>query len=405
MLTVLAITSGAAACGPDAGTPEVITVEPGRSIQDAVDDAAPGDLVLIEPGTYHESVEVDVEDIVLRGLDRNEVVLDGRLDLENGITVRADGVAVENLTVRGYRANGVVFVGALDQRGAAGDSYGAAEASEQLRGYRASYVTAHDNGLYGLYAFAAERGVFEHSYVEGNGDAGVYIGQCRPCDALVRDVTGERNAVGYQAINASGVTVVESVWRGNRVGIEVGSQDVERLAPQSGHVIAGNLVVDNDDAGAPGDPSLGFGVGIVVVGGTDDDVERNRIGGHDVAGIVVTDGDGFPPLRNTVAANVLVDNTVDLVFALSDDASGDTGSNCFRDNEASTALPPDLLADPCSGGTAAAPPLDGSSPPTVAVVVDDVPMLPGMPDPTATTWQSAADLDLVVDTAVITVPT
>src|SRR3546814_13503482 len=47
------------------------------TIQEAVDAANPGDLVLIAPGTYEEAVDVTVENLTIRGLDRTEDVLDG----------------------------------------------------------------------------------------------------------------------------------------------------------------------------------------------------------------------------------------------------------------------------------------------------------------------------------------
>ena len=37
----------------------------------------PGDLVLVSPGVYHESVTVATDGIVLRGVDRNRTILDG----------------------------------------------------------------------------------------------------------------------------------------------------------------------------------------------------------------------------------------------------------------------------------------------------------------------------------------
>jgi plastocyanin len=99
------------------------------TIQAAVDAARPGDLVLVGPGVYREEVKVAVPSLVIRGRDRNRVVVDGEFQRPNGISVTADGVAVENLTVRNARSNGLFWTG--------------------VRGYRASYVTAYNNQDHG----------------------------------------------------------------------------------------------------------------------------------------------------------------------------------------------------------------------------------------------------------------
>lgn len=385
----------------------IIDVDPSGSIQDAVDRARPGDLVLLATGVYHESVEVTTDDLVIRGAERNGVVLDGETELENGIVVRSNGVAVENLTVRGYRANGVLFVGELDQRGASGDAYGAAPDSVQLQGYRASYITAHDNGLYGLYAFASQRGVFEHSYAAGHPDAGVYIGQCKPCDAVVTDVIAERNMIGYQAINASGVAVVSSTWADNRMGIEAGSQDAERLAPQIGHDIVGNVVIDNDNELAPGTPESIYGVGIAISGGESNVIERNRVSGHPLAGIVVTDIDVYVPKRNVVRDNALSDNGVDIVHVVSGPNRGSgSETNCFEDNDAESTDPTSLLDAGCAGSTEAADPLAAASgPATVRFSVQSVDRQPTRPGDPRGPWTSARDIDTTIDIDSIELPT
>src|SRR5205085_10433863 len=44
-----------------------IEVGPGQSIQAAVDSAHPGDVIVVKPGTYHENVLIQKNDITLRG--------------------------------------------------------------------------------------------------------------------------------------------------------------------------------------------------------------------------------------------------------------------------------------------------------------------------------------------------
>ena len=91
---------------------------------------------------------------------------------ENGIKVFANGVAVENLTVAEQHGQRRVLHRRLR------DKY------VTSRGTGPAYVTAYNNGLYGVYAFNATNGLFEHSYGSGHPDSAFYIGQCNPCDAV-----------------------------------------------------------------------------------------------------------------------------------------------------------------------------------------------------------------------------
>lgn len=334
------------ACGADNESGKVIRVPTDApTINDAVDDARPGDVVLIEAGTYRETVKVDVDGITIRGADRNAVVLDGGHELPNGVVVTADDVAVENLTVHSFTQNGVLFNGidAASGGGALDPSvvYGAGDAV--LRGYRVSYVTAYNNGLYGIYAFASRGGIIEHSYVSGHPDSGIYVGQCKPCNVVIRDVVAEHNAIGYYGTNASGgVYVIESVFRNNRLGIAPNSQRAEQLAPQEDTVVAGNLVMSNNDIGAPEVPDGIIGVGIAVGGGTKNLVTRNRVEGNEFAGIALLTLNEFLPLDNEVRENVVTGNGVDLLFA--PEGGGTDDGNCFSTNTFEVSLPIDIEA-------------------------------------------------------------
>lgn len=379
------------------------------TIQAAVDAAQPGDLVLIAPGEYNEAVAVRTPSIVVRGEDRNTVILDGGDSLENGILVAADNVAVENLTVRRFAINGLLFTKAYD------DDVDDPAKHVVLQGYRASYVTAANNGLYGIYAFFARGGVIEHSYASGHSDSGFYVGQCKPCDAVLRDNIGELNAVGYEGTNASGnLYVINSTWRRNRVGVTPNSQDMERLAPQGDTVIAGNVVEDNQDPGAPSAAQGGTGLGIAIGGGERNRVFRNRVRRNVNAGIMVTDLAGYQPSANQVRENVLTENGVDLVLYSSDGAAAvPSRGNCFAGNTFAASFPTSIeSAAPCvsdgagSEASIAAGPLSlqPGAPNVDYRTVPLPPKQPSMPNATSTVRAPASAAIPVVDLASITVP-
>ena len=238
------------------------------TIQAAVSAARPGDLVLVAPGVYKEAVDVETADLTIRGLDRNEVVLDGGFTLENGMRVLADGVAIENMTARNFTTNGFFWTG--------------------VTGYRGSYLNAIRNGDYGVYAFDATKGQFDHVYAAGSPDAGIYIGQCYPCDALVTDVISEHNGLGYSGTNAGGnLVIANSTWRNNRAGIVPNSGSYELCYPQRDATIVGNIVNDNNQADTPAidDALLAMGNGILLTGGNRDVIARNLVYDHEHLGI------------------------------------------------------------------------------------------------------------------------
>src|SRR6266540_2212526 len=235
-------------------------------------------------------------------------IVDGEVRRPNAISVTADGVAVENLTVRNAVANGLFWTG--------------------VTGYRASYVTA-----------------------SANGDYGFYIGQCNPCDAVIDGVVSEGNALGYSGTNASDLDIVRSVFRHNWAGIVPNTGDYELLPPFRDVRIVGNLVQDNGNRAAPGAHVewSGFGNGIVLAGGNDSLVQRNRVLDHPNHGILVTpnlDEHFWTSAGNQVRDNVIAGSgRADLALA------GPAGAgNCFSGNTVRSTVPVGLQAFQSCGG-------------------------------------------------------
>lgn len=409
---------GTTAAQPGGGGATIRVPADQPSIQQAVDSAAEGDLVLISPGTYREAVTVTRPRIVVRGLNRNTVILDGDDTLDNGITVQSDGVAVENLTVRRYTNNGVLVngaheytsgtphegdgVGGEDQMKESGAQPGAGD--DVVRGYRMSYVTAYNNGLYGLYAFASRDGLIERSYTSGHPDSGVYIGQCRPCNAVVRKTVMEVNAIGYFGTNTNGgVTVVDSVMKDNRLGAALNSDDAELLAPARATVFVGNVVTGNQNARAP-EIEEGFtGGGVGIRGGVDHVIERNLITGNGGAGVLVTDAEGYRARGNRVAGNVLREQAFDLV------AQART-PGCFTGNLFSSSDPANIeKVYPCAGKPTASKQPQGYRPPVPPPTVDYTtipapPRQPTMPGAATAPARPATDMPPAVNPGRYRVP-
>ncbi len=409
------------------------------TIQGAVDAAVEGDLILIAPGTYTEAVQVTTNNIIIRGLDRNTVILDGNFELDNGIrVVGANGVALENMTAMNYTKNGFFWTG--------------------VTGYRGDYLTAWRNGDYGVYVFDSVGGVIDNSYGGGSPDAGVYIGECFPCDSLIRNFVAEHNGLGYSGTNAGGNLVITgSIFRNNRAGIVPNSGSYELCYPQRKTTIIGNLVYSNNQADTPAiDVAiLAMGNGILSAGGVQNIIERNRVWDHNKTGIGLVpfleedpndempaksawdmscaDSKKLTPVQpaggilwdsqdNTVRNNVLEDNR------RADIAVGSAGTdlwtlgNCFEGNTFTTSAPLDLeTLAPCGTplskdtGDWTAGDLNvitwladqATAPPSVdwkIATLPDMPVFDSMPDAATAPGVVASATPPVVDLDAITVP-
>jgi hypothetical protein len=370
------------------------------TIQDAVDAAHPGDWILIAPGDYKErgdytrpspngtaggGVLIRTPNLHLRGLDRNGVVIDGTapgaaqcdsaagalvdgpLDTNNqpmgrnGIEVfEVDGVTIENLTVCNFMTgadgggNQIWFNG--------GDGTG----TVNLNGYHGAYLTATSTMFLGDNAPGAEYGIFasnvhgpgliEHTYASNMRDASYYVGACPDCNTVIRFAHAENSALGYSGTNSGGNLILEkSEWDENETGISMNSQNNDDApSPQEGACPAGsrvrgassctvvrhNYIHDNNNPNVPSSGSAALapvGTGIVIAGGRDDTVMRNRIVNHGAWGVLVVpfpDTGPPPPVANCQGglSGFLLPGVPDPIACFYDSWGHDVTRNTFANN-------------------------------------------------------------------------
>jgi nitrous oxidase accessory protein NosD len=335
------------------GSSSVVTV-PGdaKTLADALAAVRPGGMILLEPGTYREQLVVNKKDVTIRGLDRNTVIIDGEGTRPYGVVAIADGVRIENLTVRNTTFYGVLVTGMHDKNGPSahnGDNYTRLDPSKfpPVQRFSINFVTAYNNGLYGIYSFDAQHGSITNSYASGSADSGFYVGQCPDCDILVSGNVAERNAVGFENANASkSLTIVGNRFSNNRVGLTLVSNYQEAFTPQSQNLVAGNVLSDNVSADSPSQEDGGFGIGLGVSGGRDNLITNNRIEGNPRAGVLLASTEDLSAAGNSFVSNNFGGNGVDLANVSSERAAAT--NNCVTGSKPST-LPVDFVAG-CSAG-------------------------------------------------------
>ena len=138
----------------------VLEVRDGESIQEAVGKANPGDLIRVYPGTYHETVYIDKDNISLQGVIQKgkwptlDGSKDGEVVLNDGILYSGSNVLIENFLVTNYKGNGIM--------GQAGNNF-------LIRNNRII-----DTGIYGIFPEFGKNGLISNNVLSGISDAAIF---------------------------------------------------------------------------------------------------------------------------------------------------------------------------------------------------------------------------------------
>ena len=274
-----------AAAAAAAGT--TIVVNPGQSIQAAVNQAQPGDTVLVKPGVYHQAVHIRTDGITLRGSGdflggtvikppatpphnlcssphvfgpTGVCILAKKVNQKNGdiITPVYDDT-VTGLYVTGFASNGVFGYGTY--------------------GLTVQRVKAVNDGFYGISRFESTKTLFANDTAIGNNEAGFYVGDSPNAATVVRDNVTQGNSLGIFVRHARGVTVMNNRATGNCQGVLV--LDDGQPGGAGNAVVQSNSVFRNNKfcpANEEAPPLQGGG--ILLVGATQTKVISNSVKGN-----------------------------------------------------------------------------------------------------------------------------
>jgi nitrous oxidase accessory protein NosD len=327
-----------------------IVVSPGQSIQQAINQAQPGDTITVLPGTYPGNLLVAKHDLTLRTIGATIVPATRPLPTPcaaasgaptvDGICVvgvidpttravlhRVQGFTLEGFTVSGFSGNGAFAYGARD-----------------LHARSDSFI---GNGGYGIFALNSLGTHYQSDTSHDNGDAGFYIGESQNADAVVENNRSWNNrGEGILFRDSTGGPFNDNVIFGNCAGLI--TVDAAAPGPSRDAVINNNVVLANDNVCPPSGAAPPMsGIGIAIVGGHSIMVHDNFVAGNQAngptfagGGIVVISGS---PIGGAKEADVSVHDNTALGNAPADLVWDGLGHDIvFRRNACTTSSPPGL---------------------------------------------------------------
>jgi parallel beta-helix repeat protein len=255
------------------GAGAIHEVRDGDSIQAAVAVAQSGDVIKIFPGTYHETVYIDKDDIVLSGvvIDDAWPVMEGESALNDAVLYSGNDITVENLQIQHYKGNAIM--------GQAGNNF-------LIRNNRII-----DTGIYGIFPEFGTNGLVTHNVLSGIEDAAIYIGMCDNIHVSHNEVFN--NVAGIEIENSRHSIVENNYAHDNTGGILVFITPGLPIKTTFDTIVRNNFIVNNNtpNFGIPGSTVSGIpaGTGILNMAGDQTTIEGNIITGNQVIGILITD--------------------------------------------------------------------------------------------------------------------
>ncbi len=313
--TLLAIALFASATTANAA---VLSVDPGESIQAAIDAASPGDTILVEPGVYQEPGNADFG---LR-ITTDNLRLIGKVNKGQG---EAGKIRVVHT---GTQETGVYAAPA-----ACGPGVGVGECPDELQGFYIRGFTVEDfptNGIQtrfvndfqiisnesarnghvngnGIYPTISANGLVQNNVSYGSRDTAMWVAASENVRVIGNEVYD--SVIGLEITVSNDVLVTQNEIHDNTVGLGLFHPNAAgnaQLPVMADWVIEHNNIYDNNRVNdAPPSASqsgLPRGIGVLLLGVSDHVIAKNTVENNDFVGIGVlgwcTAGATGDPSRN-----------------------------------------------------------------------------------------------------------
>lgn len=381
-----------------------------KTVQSAVDKAKKKSTIYVLKGKYVEGVVIEghkydgltIQGMIEKKKKKNgkvkvtykkakpkQVVLEGKnaktpdgSTANNGIEgIDVNDLTVKNMTAQHYGTNGFFVHDSNKDDG-----------KIDCNDFLFKNLVADYNRSYGFYSFQCAGGRYTKLVGFGHGDSAIYVGatppQADPKWTRIDHVDAYENVLGYSGTNSRYVTIEDSNWFNNGIGIVPNTLDSEPFEPSENGVIRNNDIYwNNFNYFLPNSPvktvsdGLGTiepfgtiqfptGAGIVLLGTDGWKVEDNNIFGHYKWGAAIV-SDPFNTDDNAMSEyNQLTGNQMGRsgtdTNAVDFFNQGAGVGNCFSDNTSSTVDPGPPATDaelypPCPGSTTINPGQTGDS--------------------------------------------
>ena len=293
-----------------------VTVHVGESIQAALDAAAPGATVLVEPGAYRENIVIS-KPVYLSAhgvvLLPPPVLAPGPCADEFGAAGVCIAAPIVDPNAQPPRLAGVTIVGI---RVAEATYDGIAALGSE--GLVVEETLLDHNGGAGLVMIDSVHATVANNEIGNNAGPGVVLAFSQNAAATITENTIYNNSAGILMADSAGADITENHIHGNCIGVAIA--DHGGGGAGSAHVTLNVIAHNNRDCGSGGDVS--GGIGVLLSGAHDTMVNENVIDGHnagssphDASGVTIKDSTalgGTVPKNNAVVDNRLTDNLTDV---------------------------------------------------------------------------------------------